>query len=209
MHVLKCMPKCMLKCTIGRRCLFAACSLHLNTLPRACQCMLHAPLPPCPAAYLCCLPVHATFAVCQCMLHAPLPRCLPLLPASACYLCCLPVHATFAACQCMLPLLPASACFMPLCPAACLCHQCVPAAHVLKRGMQVGRTSAKDLAENEAGYVYSYSYFGRGASAAFVSRYHFVVIDIAAGPSTYGPQVRVLCCGTLGRAARAAARHHL
>ncbi|EFJ48990.1 hypothetical protein VOLCADRAFT_90382 [Volvox carteri f. nagariensis] len=52
-----------------------------------------------------------------------------------------------------------------------------------KKGMM---TSAH-VVEQEAGFLYRYRYGGRGGGAAFVGQYNFLLIDISAGPVSYGP----------------------
>ncbi|KXZ46033.1 hypothetical protein GPECTOR_47g308 [Gonium pectorale] len=50
-----------------------------------------------------------------------------------------------------------------------------------------GTVSAATVVEQEAGFLYRYRYQGRGGAAAVVSQYNFLLIDIAAGPVSYGP----------------------
>ncbi|GAX75074.1 hypothetical protein CEUSTIGMA_g2518.t1 [Chlamydomonas eustigma] len=50
-----------------------------------------------------------------------------------------------------------------------------------------GTIHEQKLLDHEGDYSYRYSYMGRGASATWVSSHNFVVIDISAGPVTFGP----------------------
>ncbi|KAG2433383.1 hypothetical protein HXX76_008444 [Chlamydomonas incerta] len=50
-----------------------------------------------------------------------------------------------------------------------------------------GAVNSSHVVEQEAGYLYRYRYNGLGSGAAFVGQYNFVLIDIAAGPVSYGP----------------------
>ncbi|KAG2449332.1 hypothetical protein HYH02_005487 [Chlamydomonas schloesseri] len=50
-----------------------------------------------------------------------------------------------------------------------------------------GGVNSSHVVEQEAGYLYRYRYNGLGSGAAFVGQYNFVLIDIAAGPVSYGP----------------------
>lgn len=52
-----------------------------------------------------------------------------------------------------------------------------------------GKVSVAELLAQEAGFSYSYSYNGLGASASWLSRHNFLVIDLAAGPVEFGPTV--------------------
>ncbi|MEW5300962.1 MAG: hypothetical protein WDW36_003849 [Sanguina aurantia] len=52
-----------------------------------------------------------------------------------------------------------------------------------------GKVSVGELLAQEAGFSYSYSYNGLGASASWLSRHNFLVIDLAAGPVDFGPTV--------------------
>ncbi|KAK1308333.1 hypothetical protein QJS10_CPA09g01980 [Acorus calamus] len=44
----------------------------------------------------------------------------------------------------------------------------------------------KELSAQEANYIYRYRYHGGGASQVWLSSGRFVVIDLSAGPCTYG-----------------------
>lgn len=50
-----------------------------------------------------------------------------------------------------------------------------------------GGVNSSHVVAQEAGYLYRYRYNGLGSGAAFVGQYNFVLIDIAAGPVSYGP----------------------
>lgn len=50
-----------------------------------------------------------------------------------------------------------------------------------------GNVSLQHIIDQEAGYLYRYKYNGNGAAASFVGQYNFVVIDVAAGPVSFGP----------------------
>ncbi|KAG2491675.1 hypothetical protein HYH03_010044 [Edaphochlamys debaryana] len=50
-----------------------------------------------------------------------------------------------------------------------------------------GVIGSAHVVEQEAGFLYRYRYAGRGSSSAFVSQYNFLVIDVGAGPVSYGP----------------------
>ena len=43
------------------------------------------------------------------------------------------------------------------------------------------------LLSHESGFAYRYSFGGIGASASFLSSHNFVLVDISAGPASYGP----------------------
>ncbi len=50
-----------------------------------------------------------------------------------------------------------------------------------------GTVNSSHVVEQEAGFLYRYRYNGRGAAASFVGQYNFVVIDVSAGPVSFGP----------------------
>ncbi|GFR52438.1 hypothetical protein Agub_g15012, partial [Astrephomene gubernaculifera] len=50
-----------------------------------------------------------------------------------------------------------------------------------------GAVDSSHVVDQEAGFLYRYRYNGRGGSSAFVGQYNFIVIDISAGPVSYGP----------------------
>lgn len=52
-----------------------------------------------------------------------------------------------------------------------------------------GNLNASLLEEEEAGYIYRYTYNGVGEATTWLSSRNYLVIDLAAGPSTYGPLV--------------------
>lgn len=53
-----------------------------------------------------------------------------------------------------------------------------------------GNTNASLLETEEAGYIYRYQYNGVGEGVTWLSSRNYMVIDLAAGPTTYGPLVR-------------------
>ncbi|GIL61482.1 hypothetical protein Vafri_15870 [Volvox africanus] len=52
-----------------------------------------------------------------------------------------------------------------------------------------GQMTSADVVQQEAGFLYRYKYSSRGGGAAFLGQYNFLVIDISAGPVSYGPLV--------------------
>lgn len=50
----------------------------------------------------------------------------------------------------------------------------------------IGKLSDEDMQKQEGGYIYRYRYNGGGASQVWLSSGRFVVIDLSAGPCTYG-----------------------
>ncbi|GLI63758.1 hypothetical protein VaNZ11_006832, partial [Volvox africanus] len=52
-----------------------------------------------------------------------------------------------------------------------------------------GLMTSAHVVEQEAGFLYRYKYGSRGGGAAFLGQYNFLVVDISAGPVSYGPLV--------------------
>ncbi|MEW5313566.1 MAG: hypothetical protein WDW38_005124 [Sanguina aurantia] len=63
------------------------------------------------------------------------------------------------------------------------------AGKAVEPSQDLGKVSVGELLAQEAGFSYSYSYNGLGASASWLSRHNFLVIDLAAGPVEFGPTV--------------------
>jgi hypothetical protein len=53
-----------------------------------------------------------------------------------------------------------------------------------------GNLNASLIENEEAGYVYRYQYNGVGEGVTWLSSRNYMVIDLAAGPTTYGPLIR-------------------
>jgi hypothetical protein len=53
-----------------------------------------------------------------------------------------------------------------------------------------GNTNSSLLETEEAGYIYRYQYNGVGEGVTWLSSRNYMVIDLAAGPTTYGPLMR-------------------
>lgn len=53
-----------------------------------------------------------------------------------------------------------------------------------------GNTNATLLEAEEGGYIYRYAYNGAGEGVTWLSSRNYMVVDLAAGPTTYGPLVR-------------------
>jgi hypothetical protein len=53
-----------------------------------------------------------------------------------------------------------------------------------------GNTNASLIETEEAGYIYRYQYNGVGEGVTWLSSRNYMVMDVAAGPTTYGPLVR-------------------
>jgi len=61
-----------------------------------------------------------------------------------------------------------------------------PHTHLFPRG----NLNASVLEAEEGGYIYRYAYNGVGEGVTWLSSRNYLVIDLAAGPTTYGPLVR-------------------
>lgn len=57
------------------------------------------------------------------------------------------------------------------------------------RMWQEGKYEDAKLSDEEAGYIYRYQYNGVGETAIWHSSKNYMVVDLSAGPSTYGPLV--------------------
>lgn len=53
-----------------------------------------------------------------------------------------------------------------------------------------GNLNASLIESEEAGYIYRYTYEGVGEAVTWLSSRNYMVIDLAAGPTTYGPLIR-------------------
>lgn len=53
-----------------------------------------------------------------------------------------------------------------------------------------GNTNVSLIEKEEAGYIYRYQYNGVGEGVTWLSSKNYMVIDLAAGPTTYGPLVK-------------------
>jgi hypothetical protein len=79
-----------------------------------------------------------------------------------------------------------------------LCSREVRAGSTPHHRMQLAMTNAAlcrgqydpaQLADEEAGFVYRYAYNGAGEAATWFSSRNYLVVDLAAGPTTYGPLI--------------------
>lgn len=52
-----------------------------------------------------------------------------------------------------------------------------------------GAYNADALDAEDGGYVYRYQYNGMGEATTWLSSKNYLVLDVSAGPSTYGPAI--------------------